>query len=1054
MPNQTLQLNFQNELAKLNPAQRQAVETTEGPVLVVAGPGTGKTQILAARIGYILSKAELQAGPHNILCLTYTDAGVTAMRERLVKFIGSDAHKVHIHTFHSFCNMVIQDNPTYFGMSVLDPVSELEQVEILKEIIDGLETDHILKKQGMPYYEVDRLKKLFPIMKKENWDEAYIKAQVQAYITDLPNREGFTYKRAYQGNKAGDPNQNKINAEVEKLQPLLAAAALYETYQQKMQARGRYDFDDMINWVLKAFQGNENLLRQYQEQFLYFLVDEYQDTNGSQNELLKLMFQYWDEPNVFAVGDDDQSIYRFQGANLKNILDFAEVCGEATQTVVLTDNYRSSQNILDTARQLIDHNTERLTKKLPNLSKVLTARNENCATLEHKPELREYANTLQESIGLAQEIEKLAHDGVDLSKVAVLYHNHKEAEDILRYLRAKDIPVNQKKRVDILQEPLIKKLVTMLRYIDAETKTPGSGEELLFQMLHFDFVQLPANTIAKLAAEKAMRNYKDKAVSWRELLLHADKHEWNHLFEIEEAIAQRMIRFGELLERWITAVHNTTLPGLVEQVMTDSGMVVHVLKQPGNSWNIELLQTFFSFVKDECQRRADICLPDLIKALDTMLENSIAIPVNKVVSGHKGVNLVTAHSSKGLEFEYVYLMNCCTDTWNKKRNSNKQYTMPDTLVQSNTGDELEEGRRLFFVALTRAKKHLIVSYPAADNAGKEKTPSCYVSELKASNLVDFKKMTLSEGDLVEYNLAIHNNEREKPEIELLDKDVLDLLLQNYSLSATHLNSYLRCPISFYYENLLRVPSAKNETACFGTAVHYALQRQFERIREGAQPDKTVLVNDFERSMKRQRAYFTPEAYTRRLDFGKSCLEQYFDHYNSTWSANALPEKNLRNIMFGEVPLNGKLDVLVPNSSAYDVVDYKTGKPENRKNKLKAPTDFDNPDAKFEARFGGDYWRQAVFYKVLLDHEKPKTFQLNSIFFDFVQPDKDGGFVKEKVVITPEEEELVKGLITQTYTSILNHEFSEGCGEPECKWCNFTKEHQQVGENDTELLVGA
>ncbi|WP_439882338.1 ATP-dependent helicase [Pontibacter sp. MBLB2868] len=1060
MGQNALRISFLKELDKLNLAQRRAVETTQGPVLVVAGPGTGKTQILAARIGYILSKPELQATPYEILCLTYTEAGVTAMRERLIKFIGPDAHKVPIHTFHSFCNLVIQDNPSYFGLHELEPISKLETREILREIIDGLPTGHILKRQsGAPYYDEVRMASLFTVMKKENWDARYISKKADEYIASLYTNPAFIYDNKSGENKKGDLKIGKINEQKQKMQRLKAAAALFDTYQQKMQARGRYDYEDMILWVLRAFKAHPHLLLQYQEQFHYLLVDEYQDTNNSQNELLQLICRFWEQPNVFAVGDDDQSIYRFQGANLKNILDFTDMCGPATKTIVLTDNYRSSQTILNAAHNLINNNTERLSKKLEGLSKELWAKNDTYSKITTLPELWEYANPLQESIGLAQEIERMAHAGVDLSKVAVLYRSHRDAEDIIRYLRAKNIPVNQKKRLDILQEPLIKNFITLLRFLHAETNAPNSGEALLFQILHFDFLNLPPQAIAKLAAESTTHDTDKGFISWRDLLLYAAQHDWKHLFKPDEAVVQRMVQLGELFERWITAVHNTTLPGLLEQILTESGMLVHMLKQPHNKWHLEVLHTFFSFVKEECQRKGDICLSDLVSTIELMQDSEIDIPIEKVLCEDGGVNFGTAHAAKGLEFEYVFLMGCSKSNWQVDKSKRFNYPMPDTLVQSNTGDELEEGRRLFFVALTRAKKQLVVSYPAADNKGKQLVTCSYVSELEASGFVKHVQITLNEIDLLEYHLARYNQLDEKTSIELLEKESLDMLLKDYSLSATHFNKYLRCPISFYYEDVLRVPMAKNEHACFGTAVHDALQRQLEYIREtGSEPNKEVLLHDFERSMKRQRAYFSSTQYDRKLAFGKYCLQAYFDHHSSTWDANSFTEKKLKQVVWNGVPLNGKIDVLIPVDGHYNVVDYKTGDPGNADKKIKGPSKPKDPaKPTFENLYGGDLWRQAIFYKILIDNETSGRFKFNSFFFDFVQPNEQGELLKKKVVVTPEKETFVKNLIQSVYAKIKSHEFSEGCGDAQCKWCSFTRDHKfvkqvnfQEGNKDLDL----
>src|SRR6195952_3763181 len=246
---------FREALAKLNPEQMAAVEQMDGPVLVIAGPGTGKTQILAARIGKILT--ETDASAHEILCLTYTDAGAVDMRKRLFEFIGPDAYRVNIYTFHAFCNEIIQENLEYFGKLNLEPLSDLESAMLFRELVDEFPNDHLLKRfTGDVYYDVPRLKNLFSTMKRENWDEQFIEKAINEYLEDLPSRDEFIYKRANatKGIAIGDPKQKDIDAAHELMKKLLAAVVEYQRYDAKMKARGRYDYDDMIIWVLKAFR--------------------------------------------------------------------------------------------------------------------------------------------------------------------------------------------------------------------------------------------------------------------------------------------------------------------------------------------------------------------------------------------------------------------------------------------------------------------------------------------------------------------------------------------------------------------------------------------------------------------------------------------------------------------------------------------------------------------------------------------------------------------------------------------------------------------------------
>src|SRR5688500_850047 len=237
MPNTTelLRKKFREEYEKLNDQQRLAVDTIEGPVMVIAGPGTGKTQILASRIGKIL--LETDTPPESILCLTYTDAGVMAMRRRLLNFIGPDAYKVHIYTFHAFCHDVIQENLSLFEKTALDPLSDLERIELFKQLIDSFPKNNPLKRyRGDVYFEINNLQWLFSTMKREGWTPAFINQKIDEYLADLPTRDEYIYKRAYKQFKAGDVKQEKLEEEKEKVEKLRAAVNEFDHFQQMMRA--------------------------------------------------------------------------------------------------------------------------------------------------------------------------------------------------------------------------------------------------------------------------------------------------------------------------------------------------------------------------------------------------------------------------------------------------------------------------------------------------------------------------------------------------------------------------------------------------------------------------------------------------------------------------------------------------------------------------------------------------------------------------------------------------------------------------------------------------
>ncbi|MDI9338489.1 MAG: UvrD-helicase domain-containing protein, partial [Alphaproteobacteria bacterium] len=361
--------HFKNILNSLNPSQKKAVESIEGPVMVIAGPGTGKTQVLAARIANIL--LETDTNPENILCLTFTDSAATNMRQRLQKFIGLAAFKVNIYTFHALCNDIIQQNLALFPKNNLEPLSELENLDIMKILIDNFDINHPLKRiKDEHYFYQNALKQLFSNIKKEGFDINYLIEHIDNYIQKLPENSDFQYKRAFKTFKKGDLKQEQYNQECERLEKLKAAILELPKYNALLLQNNRYDFDDMINWINNLFEHQPHIKNYYQEKFQYILVDEYQDTSLNQNKLVSYLSDFWDKPNLFVVGDDDQSIYRFQGANIQNLLEFKDkyITDLDTELVVLTDNYRSTPNIVNIAKQCIAFNTHRLSAEIPNIN--------------------------------------------------------------------------------------------------------------------------------------------------------------------------------------------------------------------------------------------------------------------------------------------------------------------------------------------------------------------------------------------------------------------------------------------------------------------------------------------------------------------------------------------------------------------------------------------------------------------------------------------------------------------------------------------------------------
>lgn len=1025
-------------LSRLNPAQKQAVTTTEGPVMVIAGPGTGKTEVLSARIAYIIETTGTLA--KEILCLTYTDAGAVAMRNRLLEFIGPDAYQANISTFHSFCNTIISEQSDHFGLNGLLAVSELEQNQIVKEIIDSFPLGHPLARStGDIYYEAKRLLELFSIMKQEGWSPEFLAEKADVWVTSLAKDPDYIYKRAGKAKdgtpyKKGDLNTGKILESTRKSEQFKAAAASLVDYQRLLQKSCRYDFADMILWCNDLFKSNPTVLCEYQERFNYLLVDEFQDTGGAQYELLMQLADYSTEPNIFTVGDDDQSIYRFQGASVENIRRFESEFSSSITKVSLIENHRSSQMILDAAGELIGRNTERLA-----IDKNLTAVNPEVAGLSYGVELRSYPTVAQETVAAVKEIEALLSCGVPAANIAVIYRNHHQAEDITRHLALTGVPFTARKRVDVLKDPLAEKLLLLLTYLKAELVFPNSGERFIYRLLHLMANTITPTTIAKVAARRVL-NKEGSAPAWLEELVGVAGDTSPANLSQEEV--EQLKRAGLTLEGLISAAANMTVLDLLSHVITKLNLLAPS-PAADQQWNLLVLTTIYEFARDENEKQA-LTLGRLLSLINEMKEQGIVLPVVKPGNTH-GVNLVTAHGSKGLQYDYVFMIGCTAKAWDTPTRS-RTYSFPPNIWRSNLGSEEQESRRLFYVAMTRARKRLVITCPERDNNAKDLEKSRFLAELVVGER-QLVPCEVEPADLLSFGSAVINElPVERTAKSLFAPELIDSLLENYSLSVTHLSSYLKCPTAFFFDKLLRVPGEQSAAMTFGLAIHYALEHLFKDML--ATPGKVFagsesLVNYFRSYMERRENSFTPAEFRRRMEYGTDILVKYYEKYASGWNKDVIIEVAVKTSL-GDVPINGKLDKIEKLTSRALNGDYKTGKFSNAKRKLKGPDAIKTEKAlsegkspSFEDAHGGDYWRQAVFYRILdlvaMICGKP----VGDMVFDFVEPDQvTGEFTQAVVEVTEADIEVVSEQIRQVYKKIRNHEFEQGCDEPDCEWCRF------------------
>ncbi len=1042
MANEDLFLERYN---KLNNRQREAVDTIYGAVMVIAGPGTGKTEVLSMRIANLM-RSEAQVQPHEILCLTYTDEATNAMRRRLVQITGPAAHKVNIYTFHAFCNNVIQNNSEYFSQRTLQPISELERTELLYKMLEDLPQGHTLRKlSGNIYFDAGKLNRLFDVMKREHLTAAFISDSIDEYINDLPNRKEYIYQVNGKGFKKGDLKEKILAEEVRKMEATRAAALLFDKYEAMMKETGRYDFNDMIIWVLDAFNQHPALLQSYQERYQYILADEFQDTNGAQNELMNFLCSYWDDPNIFVVGDDDQSIYEFQGARIRNIVEFYERYKEHIKIIVLPHNYRSSQAILDKAMAAIQNNKKRLVNQLVELSldkNIISSAERFAGNKENVPPVvKVYNNVLQEEADIVMQIEHLQKSGKALNEVAILYAQHKQADNIMALMDRKGIPYNVKRPENILEKPLTEQILNVLRYLDQERKKPFDGEEVLFEIMHAPYYGIEATDIALLSLYINSNRKEKGPIKWRLLLSNPLLPE-----SLDLRSAKALQRLGKNPDNWERQQLSLPLPLLIEKIVHESGIVAHLVKTADHVWDLQALNTFFEFVKETYARTPKIKPAEFLQMIQRMNDEHIAVPLQRVIQNENGVHFYTTHSAKGNEFEYVYLVGVTKNFWEGKKGGGNEYRMPDNITATDEDAEksykTEVARRLFYVALTRAKKHLQVSYALNDNAGKALETSAFIDEI--STVEERTVQTVPTADMIKH-LEWALQPVPEVRIKMANAEWIERVLQQFIMSYTALSKFLHCPLAFYYETILKVPYQKNDALAFGSAVHYALERMFRDMKErkGEFPDKDHVLGAFTSALYAEASCFTTVQFERRMEQGRTLLSEYYDHYINTFPKEVEIEYKVPRYMLDGTPVTGKIDKIEINGNDCKVVDYKTGDPDRSATPQTAAPNEKDP-------LGGDYWRQMVFYKLLLENYEEKSWKVTIGMFDFVQKNKYGEYKQVVVPVFPQDEEIVRMQIKDSYSRIMNHEFDRGCGKETCHWCNFAKRYELIRPEEDNL----
>ncbi|MBN2016485.1 ATP-dependent helicase [Candidatus Dojkabacteria bacterium] len=996
-------MRFQSLYKKLNKEQKDAVSTIEGPVMIIAGPGTGKTLTLTMRIANILKKTDTD--PQSILALTFTESGVKAMRERLGEIIGPSSYYVNINTFHSFCTDIIKEFSEEFLITEdTTPLSELERIQLFKQIIDTTELD-ILKPLNVPYFYINSLIKAIQDLKREGISPV----ELENLIDDERMRVDKSEKKI--NPRTGKPCVKYIQ-ELKNVQKQEELLKIYRIYQDQMSKIKRFDFEDMINLVVDKLKNDENLKLTLQERFLYILVDEYQDTNSSQNNIIRLLTDHWENPNIFAVGDDEQSIYRFQGASLENVLYFKNLFKNA-KVITLTSSYRSSQCILDASRTLIDKNL----LKLEGIEKKLKSR----AKQFNSPiKIARFSTAESENQFIAMEIKELLNNGSDPDQIAILVRQNKDFEDIQDALARSSIRYEITGGRDILEDGDILRLILLLKVLRDLKEKPGEDIDL-FTLLNFDFLNLNKLDVLKLA-----RFASEKRVNLLDAIIDHDIFN-----EINLENPGKLIQLGEDLNKWQGLSTNKIFVEFFEILLHESGFLNWVLRDKYNISRINTINTFFSKIKELNYMDHTLDLASFLENLELMKENNIKIEEQTFENDSDAVKLLTAHKAKGLEFNHVFITKCIDKKWGNNV-TREHIKLPKEILESEDRqkEKNEDERRLFYVALTRAKKQVYITYSEKYQSGgfsREAVPSMFITEIdrqfvKQIATTEFEKALK---DKIGEQLKLPSSNKSV----LKEEDFLQSIIANMKLSVTALNNYLKCPYKFKLNNILRTPRAKPVYLSFGTAIHKALENYFKEFKKQKKaPQKTLLIQEYAKALKKE--LLTKEDYSTLLTRGQKVLDEYYKNNMNSFKEPLYNEYSFgfRKVYLNNIPLSGKVDKIEwvdKDRKHVKVIDYKTGSPKS-KGEIEGKTKTSD----------GDLFRQILFYKLLSSLDRNFNYEVVTGEFDFVESKGGRKAKKETYNYSIDEIEDLKDIVRSNMEKIRNLEFERTKEYRHCQNCDF------------------
>jgi DNA helicase-2/ATP-dependent DNA helicase PcrA len=977
---------FGEAYTRLNTEQKRAVDTIEGPVFVIAGPGTGKTQVLTLRIANILRSTDTP--PESILALTFTESGASEMRARLEKIIGSTAWKVRIHTFHGFAESVISKFPDSFPRIVGAFVAtDIERAEILEAALERAKVTH-LRPYGDPMYYHGIIAHSIQTLKREKVTPDDLRVRIVTSEKEFDAMEGKVHEKGkYVGKMKGEfiTMQKKI----EKTRDLLA---VYEEYETGLTAAHRYDFEDLILEVEKALTSDESLRLQVQESLLYILADEHQDANRAQNALLEIVSGFFDTPNLFIVGDEKQAIYRFQGADLDSVHYF-KTRYPNTEIIALIENYRSTQSILDASLSLIMSSPDTRLSRVSLIAKSTHAAKPITLVACPDPET--------EMAELASRIQDCLKAGTLPKDIAVLVRRNQDASYVAESLAALSIQTTGAGESNALHNRFVIALLRLLTFIESPRDEHAQG---IFTLPGFP---LGAADVWRITQEA--RKSKQPILS----VLASEESRARANLSDGTAAEKLAVALGLLIE---TASFER--PAVIaEEALRASGLLPKMLAASDRTECLAAVRSLLRMFEDLARREHDVPLSRALELIRLYEDRGIQLSMSGGESEAR-VKIMTAHRAKGREFGQVFIPRLTESAWSTRSRAEHFY-VPDILSGA---AELEDERRLLYVAITRAKVHATLSYAVLRDSGRADAPSALIEDLDPL-LVEQVVSTIE---------AVDPLTKEKlprvPEVPSSDDlETLRAAFYAQGLSPTAFNNYLECTWKYFYVNLLRIPEPENKFMLYGSAIHDALKKYADARLRGSDIGADGLIQAFTTWLS--RAPLRARDIIELEEKGTRSLTTWWHENYKTWPERSQAEVPVlayledANAPDGRMVVRGNLDRIDEVGGGVRVIDYKTGKAKSRNELMGETKDAD-----------GNYYRQLTFYKMLLARTEQPQHMVDGVL-EFVEPNETGETKSETFEITDGEVKELEVSILEAVKAITTLAFwNDPCDTEDCPWC--------------------